>query len=163
MTKTLKAAKIKNAVVQLDRSDQEITYDKLKEHIKKNHPTKLVKEGDDADKIRYFSIFESLGLLPIMMCCNKKPSPLAQELGIGASLFLMTTRSLGTFFVILTIINIPIFAFYYSGTQSASQGEGSASEATSFTDYFSLLSLGNAGTSSYACDSVNFSLEDYTI
>jgi hypothetical protein len=59
----------------------------------------------------------------MMKCCNRKASPLAQELGIGASLFLMTTQALIWLFVVLTILNIPIFAFYYSGTQAAAQGE----------------------------------------
>jgi hypothetical protein len=63
----------------------------------------------------------------------------------------MTTQALIYLFVVLTILNIPIFAFYYSGTQAATAGEGSVADA-SFTDYFGLLSLGNAGAGSYACD-----------
>jgi hypothetical protein len=61
----------------LDRSNQEITYDKLKEHIKKNHPTKANKEGTNQDQISYFGMCDKLGALPMMKCCNRKASPLA--------------------------------------------------------------------------------------
>ena len=116
----------------LDRSNQTITYDKLKEFIKKNHPTKAIEKGEDQDMIKYFGLYDRIGVLPVLRCCNKKATPLAQELGIGASLFLMTTKAMASLFVVLTIINIPIFAFYYSGTTAASQAEGSAAQATSF-------------------------------
>ena len=75
----------------------------------------------------------------------------------------MTTKAMAALFFILTIINIPIFAFYYSGTTAASQDDGSAAEATSFTDYFALLSLGNAGAGSWACDEANLSKEKYEL
>jgi hypothetical protein len=109
-----------------------ITYDKLKEYIKKNHPTKDLDEGQDTDMIRRFSLCDTLGVLPILRCCNPKASPLAQEIGIGASLFLMTTKAMATLFLVLTILNIPIFAFYYSGTKAASEADGSAAAATGF-------------------------------
>ena len=147
----------------LDRSNQKITYDKLKEYIKKNHPTKLIEEGQDTDMIRYFGLCDRLGVLPILRCCNSKASPLAQELGIGASLFLMTTKAMATLFMVLTIINIPIFAFYYSGTTAASEAEGSAAQATSFQDYFALLSLGNAGAGNFACDELSVANEQYEL
>jgi hypothetical protein len=109
-----------------------ITFDKLKEYIKKNHPTKDLDDNQDNDKIRYFGLCDTLGVLPILRCCNPKASPLAQEIGIGASLFLMTTKAMATLFLVLTILNIPIFAFYYSGTKAASESEGSAVKATGF-------------------------------
>lgn len=55
----------------LDRSNQTITYDKLKEFIKKNHPTKAVEKGEDQDMIKYFGLYDRIGVLPVMRCCNK--------------------------------------------------------------------------------------------
>jgi len=39
---------------------------------------------------------------------------------------------MATLFLVLTILNIPIFAFYYSGTKAASEADGSAAAATGF-------------------------------
>jgi hypothetical protein len=90
-------------------------------------------------------------------CCNRQASALAKELGIGASLFLMTSQALAVLFLVLTIINIPIFAFYYSGTKATDSGE------VGFSDYFALLSLGNAGAGSYACDTASLNLDQYSL
>ena len=100
---------------------------------------------------------DRLGCLPMCKCCNRQASALAKELGFGASLFLMTTQALAILFLVLTIINIPIFAFYYSGTKASDSGEAG------FSDYFALLSLGNAGAGSYACDTASLNLDEYTL
>jgi hypothetical protein len=47
---------LEKAGVLLDRSNQEITYDKLKEHIKKNHPTKANKDVKNQDQITQFGM-----------------------------------------------------------------------------------------------------------
>ena len=79
MQKTIKAGALEKAGILLDRSNQEITYDKLKEHIRKNHPTKseMDKTKLANDELKYFTMCDPLGELPIMRCCNKKASPLA--------------------------------------------------------------------------------------
>ncbi len=79
MQKTMNAGALEKAGILLDRSNQEITYDKLKEHIRKNHPTKseLDKTKVANDELKYFTMCDPLGELPIMRCCNKKASPLA--------------------------------------------------------------------------------------
>ena len=74
MQKTIKAGALEKAGILLDRSNQEITYDKLKEHIRKNHPTKseMDKTKVANDELKYFTMCDPLGELPIMRCCNKK-------------------------------------------------------------------------------------------
>jgi len=68
----------------------------------------------------------------------------------------MSTRAMSWLFFLLTIINIPAFAYYYKGTSSDADGESTTNEAQKFTDYFSLLSLGNVGQSSFSCGFTNF-------
>jgi hypothetical protein len=67
-------------------------------------------------------------------------------------------------FFVLTIVNIPLFAYYYAGTKNAEGKAGVTGD--SFDDYFALLSLGNAGSSGFTCsetgvneNSGNFSLK----
>lgn len=53
---------------------------------------------------------------------------MATEIGIGPSLFLLTTRSLIYLFLILTLLNLPVMYFYYHGnvvTEENGQKENS--------------------------------------
>lgn len=68
----------------------------------------------------------------------------------------MSTRAMAWLFFFLTIINLPAYAYYYKGTSSDADGETTLNQASAFTDYFKLLSLGNVGQSSYACAFSNF-------
>lgn len=115
------------SVVALD-DDDEITYDKLVRFIEQNHPTKVVeaKEGEENSKSRQesFSIFEDVGTLKVVKCCNERISPLAIELGIGPTLFLLSTKAMAWFFFFLTIINLPLFYFYYNGTMVDQNSQG---------------------------------------
>lgn len=127
------------------RENSVISYHKLKQHIYKNHPSKKFNKND---KDRNFSWNDGIGTLPICKCLNKKqPTKLAQELGIGATLFLMSTRAMTILFAVLSVMNIPLFMFYYSGSKQAEQG---------VDDIFLKFSLGNAGSSSYTCDQYDF-------
>lgn len=72
----------------------------------------------------------------------------------------MSTRAMAWLFFLLTLINVPAFAYYYKGTSSNRDGDATTNEATKFTDYFTLLSLGNVGQSSYACGFTNFARVD---
>jgi hypothetical protein len=60
-----------------------------------------------------FGIFDSIGYHPFSQCCQSPITPLAKELGIGPSLFLLSTKSLAYLFLILTIINIPVYIFFW--------------------------------------------------
>ena len=96
-----------------------------------------------------FSIFDDVGDL---ICCTKQevdedgnPVPagatdLARKLGLGSALFLMSTKSVAYLFLFISIINIPVMAFFYSGA-----GTGS-------TNIFAMLSLGNVGSPAMVCD-----------
>lgn len=55
---------------------------------------------------------------------------------------LMTTKSLAILFLILSILNIPVYLFYYTGNE-----KGSLDYETKLQDIFAKLSLGNIGQS----------------
>jgi hypothetical protein len=72
----------------------------------------VVENKDGKITRKTFSIFGKIGSFGFMKCCASDTTPMAKEIGIGATMFLMTTKSLSWFFLILTIINLPLFAFY---------------------------------------------------
>ena len=65
---------------------------------------------------------------------------------LGPSLFLMSTKAFAWFFLAITVLNIPVIAFFASGNQ--------AGDFNSLPDVFAILSMGNVGQSGFACNSV---------
>jgi hypothetical protein len=74
-------------------------------------------------------VFDRLGWLPYFDTCKTKKklekdkkdkghktevSEMAQAIGIGPTMFLMSTKSLSMFFLLLTLINLSLM-FMYSG------------------------------------------------
>lgn len=58
-----------------------------------------------------FGICDSVGYLK---CCGKAEiTELAKEIGVGPALFLMSTKSLTIFFLLISIINVPVYFFYW--------------------------------------------------
>lgn len=93
-------------------------------HIEITHPTyekkSLEKEDkDQAPNLWYskFSIFDNLGALKpnTKFWPKQSPTEMSKQLGIGPTLFLMSTKAMSWFFLVLTIINFPVMFFYYSG------------------------------------------------
>jgi len=99
--------------------EEKISYLKLVSHIQQNHP--MNKSG------KRFGICEELGFLPCFECCfqmrKKKNSEdeeidvslAQQQLGLGPTLLLMLTKAFAFLFLFLTLINVPVYAFFYSG------------------------------------------------
>ena len=52
-----------------------------------------------------------------------EPTELAAELGVGPTMFLMSTRAMAFLFLVLTVVNIPLFSYYYAGTKDTVTGE----------------------------------------
>ena len=71
----------------------------------------------------------------------------------------MATKSLALLFLIITILNIPVYAFYYSGNITKISSGGETKQAFSYSDYFAMLSLGNIGQSQNACAETNIAFE----
>ena len=62
----------------------------------------------------------------------------------------MSTKSLGLLFMVLTLINMPVFVFY---------SQASTGVATNLAEAFAALSFGNLGRSSEVCEVINFATE----
>ena len=91
-------------------------------------------------------LWESLGSLTNLDSSKKTPKIL-KDIGIGASLYLLTIKAFAGIFVILSIINIPIFVLYSSGIKSELQA------ASLFSPYM----IGNIGESASTCIETDFS------
>ena len=82
--------------------DDEISFVKLQRHINEYHPR---------DENQPFGICDHLGRYSL--CGKTKVSLMAKELGLGPAIFLMSTKALTLLFFFLTIINLPVYAFFY--------------------------------------------------
>ena len=114
------------------------------------HPMKLKIDPETSKEVFVrFSLFDRLGFLPMSSYSSEQEiSPMASQIGLGPSLFLMSTKALGYFFLLLTILNIPLFLFYNWGYQEEAN-------AITATNIFSRLSIGNIGTDSLTCSETN--------
>ena len=115
----------------------------LQRHYEENHPTKTeeVKDGKNIGKCGVpFDIKDELGMLMPLKDLTPDTTDMAKQIGIGQSLFLLSTKAYAWLFVFLTILNLPIFTFYYFGRDKS---EG--------ISVFSDFSLGNVGSSHITC------------
>lgn len=124
-------------------NDKDVQLYKLQNHIDNMHPTKTITRPDGKTEEVSFGVCENLGTLSPIKALLGKTTPMARQLGVGPSLFLLSTKAFAWFFVFLTILNIPVFRYYYYGRPDAEQG----SSGSFFTDY----SLGNVGSSHVVC------------
>lgn len=97
-------------------------------------------ENGETQKVP-FDVLDDLGTLMPIKSWMKETSPMARQLGVGPTLFLLSTKAFAWFFLFLTVLNIPVFMFYYFGRDKASTG------SSIFTDF----SLGNVGSSHVVC------------
>jgi hypothetical protein len=113
--------------------------------------------GKEVIKYKRYELCEEIGTLSlslfkkICICVNPNTENLAKSLGLGPSLFLMSTKMMGWFFLFLFLFNVPVMFFYYncvnnSGIQSLSGG---------VSQMFSMLSIGNVGQSGLTCNDKN--------
>ena len=72
------------------------------------------------------------------------------ELGLGVSLYFKLLKSLTFFFILLSVINIPIYYIYFYGDMRIS----------STTTWLSYLTIGNIGQTSEYCVQNNLQYYD---
>jgi len=114
------------------------------------HPTRAPEEGEKGGRAGEpkevgFGICEKLGSLQLCKCCIGDTTPMAKQIGLGATLFLMSTKALAMFFFVLFLLNVPVLMFYAGGV------DHSKSNDKRLMDYFAIFSLGNVGTPGYTC------------
>lgn len=71
-----------------------------------------------------------------------------KDIGLGPSLFLMTLKALSYLFLLLTILNLPLYFCFYAGNPLF---EAEFGKLLSLPDFFSELSIGKIGLSIPTC------------
>ena len=100
--------------------DDKPSYSKLKANIGYLHPRNNSKEGSFK-----FGICDNLGRYPCPCPCQKTTitsediTQMGKEIGVGPALFLMTTKTLIWFFILMTILNLPVYLFLFNSNQTA--------------------------------------------
>lgn len=131
-----------------------LSYLELKASIQQTHPV------DEQGK--KYSICSHMGSFPCFGVIDGNTgktkvliSDAQKDLGLGPTLMLMTTRSLGYLFVILALVNIPLCMLYNSGETSINH------ISISLPELFSMISLGNIGEESKTCEVSKFNGQSY--
>lgn len=102
------------------------------------------------DNDKRFGICDDLG--DYAGCCGSgNIKPMAKEIGLGPSLFLITVRKLTCFFFLVSVINIPIYMFLWFSDDTFPITVG---------DYLGKLSLGSITQSKAMCNSNNYAATD---
>ena len=92
----------KRDMIEKMHKDQELSHYKLEEHIHQHHPMKGLNK-------------------PYRLCTNLGSfqgnliEPIAKDLGVGSTLYLLTLKSLIKLFLTLSIINAPVMWVYSHG------------------------------------------------
>ena len=91
-------------------------YDELITYYEDTHPHKEIEVDGAAKKVK-FSIFDIVGSL---ICCQNTygVTVMAQKLGLGPSLFLMSTKAIAYLFLVLSIFNLPVMLLFSAGSSS---------------------------------------------
>lgn len=126
---------------------EDLSYVKTQKHIFDAHPR------DRVEHRKWRWCWLSIKYLPLPWCCNRlKPTRWvtepAKEIGLGATLFLMTNKAFFWLFLLFTLINIPLLGIYMGGN-------GLSEVMPGFVGFLGKASLGNLGTSTHVCNSIN--------
>ena len=108
-----------------------------------NELTKALKSNHPIDGEKSFSVCASIGKF-------NEIKPAGKEIGLGASLFLLQTRAIANLFLVLSIINLPVYFFFYASDVTVPSQP---------TDYLLKFSMGNIGMAELSCESTNFATE----
>ena len=108
--------------------------------------------GDEAGEYSNWSICENLSSLTNCGCCTKRKVPkVTRNIGLGASLFLLSLKSYIRLFILLTILSIPAAILLSSGN-AVSQ----STSDTGLARLFAMATLGNIGfQETFSCSSYN--------
>ena len=118
--------------------DEKLDITALDNAINSMHPMR----GEES-----FGICSRVGRYPMLKCMESPITPLAKEIGLGPTMFLMSSKALSVLFFFLTIINLPVYLFYYSSNDYEVQSIP--------IDFFPKLSIGNIGQAENSCSSMN--------
>ena len=72
-----------------------------------------------------FGCCDDISYIPFFSSMIKKThwvTPVAREIGLGPTLFLMTMKAFAWLFLFFFLCNIPLILFYYKGSEIANKG-----------------------------------------
>ena len=124
--------------------DNDISKVKLQRHIEKHTPTKSLTNADGDTYQVPFGLCDDIGWLAPSNCCVRPTQSMSQEIGLGPALFLMSTKAYAWFFLLLSLINIPLFLLYARANNKP------------FSSVYTDFSLGNVGQSYVTCESSQY-------
>ena len=110
----------------------------LKNHIRQNHPMK----SNDKE----WSLMETTGSLVNIKAKRNIPA-LLKDIGLGASIYLLTLKAFSFLFIGLSILNIPVLWLYYKGPEADRLN----------TSIFTSFMMGNIGESGPICTPIDLS------
>ena len=118
----------------------------LKNHIRQNHP---MKSNDHK-----WSLLETTGSLVNIKEKRKIPD-LLKDIGLGASIYLLTLKAFAFLFIGLSILNIPVLWLYSNGPEAERLN----------TNIFTSFMMGNIGESGPICNRMDLSQvqKEYTV
>lgn len=107
---SFRGSSLVNTEMLRDEDSEKISYIGLKSYIRQNHPA--TEDG------KSYSIFTDIGSLPPLISIGGDDIELeipyvSKQLGLGASLLLLVTKTLTWLFFILTLANVPVMAIFY--------------------------------------------------
>ena len=121
------------------RKQSRLSVAALQKHIVATHPKKIDEESGEH---RNWSICENMGSLLNCGCCVKrKIHKVNKNVGLGASLYLLSLKAYIYLFLVLSILAIPSVMILTSGNEVTNSGSG---EST-MSQLFSKATLGNIG------------------
>jgi hypothetical protein len=85
-----------------------MSYKQLQNHVRQNHPMKSNEEN--------WSLNEDTGNL-FNYTQKRKIPKILKDIGLGASLYLLTIKSFIWYFLLMSILNIPLMILYMSGNE----------------------------------------------
>jgi hypothetical protein len=90
---------------------------------------------------------ETLGDYEGVCCSEEHIQPLAKEIGLGPSLYLITIRKLTCFFLMISLLNLPVYLFLWFSNDTI---------PTTMGDLMARLSLGSISQDTTKCSSMNY-------
>lgn len=83
--------------------DESLSLEQLMNHIRQNHPMQ-------SNEVKW-SLLEPTGHLLTLKKEMKIPK-LLKDIGLGASMYLLTIKMLSFYFLFLTVLNLPVMILY---------------------------------------------------
>ena len=128
---------------EFENPDMELSYSQLQNHIRQNHP-KLTNED-------HWPLNTPMGKL-FNFSANREIPAILKDIGLGASLYLLTLKTYAFFFLFIAVLSTPMLMIYMSGNES------DQSRIAGIGYIYGTLNIGNIGESGPTCQMLDMSV-----